>query len=556
MPLMKPKRTDELTDREKEILAPYVSDVDAEVFALKNLNPEVIGAALARYSRAPTGLKETITREFLNADGSPNEAKGSELIDRVVNKFGDESVAELAVAPLCIEDASNLMTKIVEDCRIGGSPIEESTRYVLYDQKKNGEWRYVRPQSILESGLGNKFLETMEFLFETYAGLVEPMQELFRKRLPENQFSIEVERAGTISKAGWDELENDGERKAHRIAYGFTIRSAACDVIRCILPACTKANMGLVGNGRFYSGLISKLLTQGLGEGHTLAASIQKALNTQIPTFIKRAAKNTYQADNHRNMRRLCALLFAGVPIEKSPEVVLLDNRSEEASVDLITSMIFPHVQHSTDQIRQIVKTFNEDQRKEIVATYLGERKSKRDRPGRALETGYPINFDIVAGFAEYRDLQRHRMLTQQRQDLGVLLGYSIPEEIIEIGREKIVQECFERSETLHGELKRAGMEEEAQYVTLFNHYIRWNVGMNLRELGHLTELRTQKAGHPKYRRIVQVMAKQFLKRSPEMEAVLKFVDYNDYDQSIARADQEARTARKSLAAGVFDDMD
>jgi thymidylate synthase ThyX len=553
---MKPKRTDELTDREKEILAPYVSDVDAKVFALKNLNPEVIGAALARYSRAPTGLKETIAREFLNADGSPNEVKGSELIDRVVNKFGDDSVAELAVAPLCLEDVSNLMTKIIEDRRIGGSPIEESTRYVLYDQKKNGEWRYVRPQSILESGLGNKFVETMEFLFETYASLVEPMQELFRKRLTENKFQIEVERAGVIKKAGWDELENDGERKAHCIAYGFTIRSAACDVIRCILPACTQANMGLVGNGRFYSGLISKLLTQGLGEGHALAASIQEALNTQIPTFIKRAAKNTYQADNHRNMRRLCGLLFAGIPIEKSAEVVLLEDRPEEPSIHLLTSMIFPHVQHSTEQIRQIVKTFSEDQRKEIVATYFGERKSKRDRPGRALESGYPINFDIVAGFAEYRDLQRHRMLTQQRQDLGVLLGYSIPEEIIEIGREKIVQECFERSETLHGDLKRAGMEEEAQYVTLFNHFIRWNVGMNLRELGHLTELRTQKAGHPKYRRIVQVMAKQFLKRSPEMEPVLKFVDYNDYDQSIARADQEARTARKSLAAGVFDDMD
>jgi len=421
---MKPKRTDELTDREKEILAPYVSDVDANVFALKNLNPEVIGAALARYSRAPTGLKETIAREFLNADGTPNEVKGSELIDRVVNKFGDESVAELAVAPLCMEDVSNLMTKVIEDCRIGGSPIEESTRYVLYDQKKNGGWRYVRPQSILESGLGNKFLKTMEFLFETYAGLVEPMQELFRRRLPRERFSIEVERHGAIRKAGWDELENDGERKAHRIAYGFTIRSAACDVIRCILPACTKANMGLVGNGRFYSGLISKLLTQGLEEGHALATAIQKALNTQIPTFIKRAAKNTYKADNHRNMRRLCALLFAGVPIEKSAEVVLLEDRPEEQSIQLLASMIFPHVQHSTGQIRQIVRTFGEAQRQEIFATYLGERKSKRDRPGRALETGYPISFDIVAGFAEYRDLQRHRMLTQQRQDLGVLLGY------------------------------------------------------------------------------------------------------------------------------------
>ena len=99
-------------------------------------------------------------------------------------------------------------------------------------------------------------------------------------------------------------------------------------------------------------------------------------------------------------------------------------------------------------------------------------------------------------------------------------------------------------------------MEEEAQYVPLFNHFIRWNMGMNLRELGHFAELRTQRAGHPKYRRILQTMTQLYLKRSPEMEPILKFVDHNDYDDGIARAEQEARTARKSLAKGVFDDMD
>jgi len=51
-------------------------------------------------------------------------------------------------------------------------------------------------------------------------------------------------------------------------------------------------------------------------------------------------------------------------------------------------------------------------------------------------------------------------------------------------------------------------------------------------------------------------MAKLYMERHPEMEPVLGFVDYNDYDQGITRAEQEARTARKSLATGVFDDMD
>ena len=556
MTTKKPKRADELTKIEKEHLSPYISDVDADVFVIGNLNPEVVGAALARYSRAPTGIKETIAREFLNPDGTPNEVKGTELIDRVVNKYGDESVAELAVAPLCIENISNLMTKVIEDCRIGGSPIEESTRYVLYDVKHNDQWRYVRPQSIMKSDLAEPYVKTMDFLFETYAGLVEPMQEFFRKKLPASTFKIEVEREGHVAMLGADALINDNEKRAHRLAYGFTIRSAACDIIRCILPASTKANMGLVGNGRFYSGLISKLLSQELDEGWLLAGNIREALGTQIPTFIRRADKNEYLVENQKKIRELSVALFKDVQIETVPEVVLIEDRIEDYTINLLANIIFPYVQHSTMQIRNVVRALPEKKQNKILSTVLGERKSKRDRPPRAFEYGYPVNFDVVTGFAEYRDLQRHRMLTQQRQDMNVSLGYSVPEEIEEMGKGEVVQECFERSESLHSDLIKAGLVREAQYAPLFNHFIRWNMGMNLREMGHLTELRSQKAGHPKYRRTVQVMAKLYLKRHPGMESVLKFVDYKDYDQGITRAEQEARTARKSLSTGVFDDMD
>ena len=369
---MKPKRTDELTDQEKKILAPYVSDVESRVFVLKNLNPEVIGAALARYSRAPTGLKETVAREFLNADGSPNEVKGTELIDRVVNKFGDESVAELAVAPLCIEDTSNLMTKIIQDCRIGGSPIEESTRYVLYDEKKAGRWRYVQPQNIMQSGLRDQYVSTMDFLFETYAGLVEPMKALFQKRLPKEKFEIEVERNGHVEKASLSQLQDEGEQRAHRIAYGFTIRSAACDVIRCILPASTTANMGLVANGRFYTQLISKLLSTNLDETQLLAEDIQKALNTQIPTFIKRAEKKSYRIETRQKMKDLCSILFKDMPIEKSAEVVLLpEDKAEDSRLHLLASMVFPYVQHSTEQIRQVIRSLPEESGRKFLPLIL-----------------------------------------------------------------------------------------------------------------------------------------------------------------------------------------
>ena len=222
---------------------------------------------------------------------------------------------------------------------------------------------------------------------------------------------------------GADALINDNEKRAHRLAYGFTIRSAACDIIRCILPASTKANMGLVGNGRFYSGLISKLLSQDLDEGWLLAENVRKALGTQIPTFIRRAGKNEYLVENQKKIRELSVALFKDVPIEMVPEVVLIEDRVEDYTINLLANIIFPYVQHSTMQIRNIVRALPEEEKNKILSTVLGERKSKRDRPPRAFEYGYPINFDVVTGFAEYRDLQRHRMLTQHRQDMNVSLG-------------------------------------------------------------------------------------------------------------------------------------
>ena len=150
----------ELTPEQKRsILEKIITNPDGSVFCITGLPPELAGGALARYSRAPTGFKETIIREFLDENGNLSVEKGSELMDRVLNKFGDESVAELASTWLCIEDISNLCTKIIEDRRIGGSPIEASTRYILYDKPVNGKWKYVTPKNIAESGVAEKSKE-------------------------------------------------------------------------------------------------------------------------------------------------------------------------------------------------------------------------------------------------------------------------------------------------------------------------------------------------------------------------------------------------------------
>lgn len=570
------------TDKERKILEKIVTNVDGDVFCITGLPPELSAAVLVRYSRAATGFKETILKEFVDSEGNFKIEKGSEMMHKILNQFLDASAGNLSGGPaLCLENVSNLVTKIVEDRRIGGSPIEKSTRYVVYDQKIDGEWGYLRPKSIMNSGLAGLYTSTMDFIFETYASMASPMKELFQKRLPKDKFAISVERDGTkIDNQHEYELINDEERKAFRNAYTFTIRCAACDIIRCVLPAATKTNVGLSGNGTFYTNLLTKMMSMNLPEANEVALKAKTELDKIIPTFVYWAGDSEYLIETDRKMRILAGELLRNVPIEKEKELVLFEDRPIERPESLLTTMayraycflsgtepeymidnqvaemLFAYSRHPTAQLRNIVKQLPHEKKLDIFNTYVGERKSKRDRVERAFEYGYPIRFDIIGGFAEYRDLQRHRMLTQQRQELGVDLGYSIPEEVEEIGCLDKVQECFGRAEHLHSELKHAGFEQEAQYAALFNHFIRWYMGMNPREFEHFTELRTQKAGHPRYRRIVQNMAKMYLEKHSWMEPVIGFVDYNDYDDKIARAEAEAKSAYNSLVTHVENKAD
>src|SRR3989338_5950495 len=148
----------EVPEEIKLKLGKYFTNVGGTTFVIKGLPSELTGGALARYSRAKTGIQLTIINEFLDESGNPSQEKGSELMDRVLNAFGDDSVGELEGAHVGIENISQLGTKWIEDRRIGASPIEQSTRYVKYDTKtEKGEWKYLRPKEIIEAGLKEKF---------------------------------------------------------------------------------------------------------------------------------------------------------------------------------------------------------------------------------------------------------------------------------------------------------------------------------------------------------------------------------------------------------------
>lgn len=547
---------DQLSPAVRAGLSKFVTNVGGDTFVIYGLPSELTGAALARYSRAPTGLQLTLANEFLDDDGNPVAAKGTAMLERVLIGFGDDSVGELEGVHVGLEDVSQLLTKEVEDRRIGGSPIEQSTRYVKYDQRDSrGRWRYLRPQEIKEAGLMAQFEGANNRAFEVYSEGVRRLIEYFKDKYPQTAHKIEVDREknGNRVKIGESELQSDNERREFNNSYNFTIRSAALDVGRCVLPSSTLTHIGLYANGRFFTNLLTHLKSSPLIEANERALKLEAELMKTIPTFIKRNKINPKVSQTNNKMVGLADDLFRGIVPESQRVTLTGDSNYLD---QLLSSAVFPYTNISLPQIEGVVSHLPHEKKLEILDAYVGERESRRDRTGRGLEAGYPLLFDLVGGFAEYRDLERHRMLTQQRQLITPDLGFVIPPEMGEIGLEKEVLEVVEQFEDLNSNMRDVGLREASQYATLFNHRMRFMLGMNLREFQHLSELRTQPAGHFSYRSMVMEMSKVITDRYNWAERVLGFIDYSDKDNKITRAKEQSRIAGKNLSEGLDGGVD
>ena len=266
-----------ITSKHSKVKA-YVSNTDKDIFVLKNL-PEVIkGALFSRYSRSTLGIRELLEKEFLTnkdiglsetqatteTDRAVDTQKANDFYDRILDGYGDDSIGELGGAHVALENISMIAAKHIQDSRIGGSPLEKSTRYVRFDQKVNGKYKYYREPVIMNSDYAADYEAVCDQLFETYTMLQEPMTSYIQSGFP----------------------KPDGYSTG---AYNAALRAKVLDSIRGLLPAATLTNMGIYGNGRFYEYLIQKCHKSLGSEIRSVGLSLQSELSTSIPSFIRRA---------------------------------------------------------------------------------------------------------------------------------------------------------------------------------------------------------------------------------------------------------------------------
>src|SRR5436189_63708 len=113
--------TEQFSPEERTALSPYVTNLDGPVFALVNLPEVVKGALFARYSRSPKSLRRLY--------------------------------------------------------------LEQSTRYIPYDDLVAGRYRYHVPRE-LEGDLHTRYVETLDAMFDTYRALLPVLRQHFTERFP------------------------------------------------------------------------------------------------------------------------------------------------------------------------------------------------------------------------------------------------------------------------------------------------------------------------------------------------------------------------------------
>lgn len=530
--------------KQTDILKKYVTSTTSSIFALKNL-PEVIkGALFSRYSRSTLGLRSLLLKEFIqnNDETSFSEITGSDnqeldateqseaikkaqnFYDRILDGYGDDSIGELGGAHLAIEQVSMLATKVIEDCRIGGSPLEKSTRYIYFDQKTNGEYAYYKDPIIMASGFRDLYKETCDLLFDTYSKLIPPLTEMIAEKTP---------RAHDVSK----------------VAYTAALRAKVLDCLRGLLPAGALTNLGVYGNGRFFESLIQKLHTSSLSEMKEIGKNTFEALNQVIPSFVRRAELGhrhyegfaKYQIECNLASKQLQSKYVTKKSESKETYTVKLLKHDKDAPLKVASQLLFSNSHESLQELDHIVSQLTTQEVKDILNSACDFRQNRRHKSPRALEHA-SFTFEIVADYGIYRDLHRHRIMTQERQLLTCNLGYDIPHEILGTDLEADYRFAMKKAKEAF-DVIRPHFPEEAQYIVPMAYNIRFYFHINLRALQWLTELRSQAAGHVNYRFVAQEMAKQVSEAIPEFENFFKFVDYDGHE--LGRLSQEIRTAEK-----------
>ena len=454
---------------------------EREIYLLspRALSPETIAVAFAKTSRSPESFRD-IAAEL-------SDEKSAQFHEKWVVGYGHASVAEHAVLHIAFENVSRLAIESIEGNRLA-SYTEKSTRY-----QKWGPDDFTVPPELIDHPLHDEFVDTVRFLFKTYAESLEPVRSIILERFPRRE---------NEKNEAWDRR----------------IRSKYVDVCRFILPAASLANVGMTANARVLENMIRKMLSHELAEVREIGARVKEVAKSEAPTLVKYADAVPYLIETMKAIREL-EIRDWRLGVGEWCTLIDFDKDGEEK---VLTAALYRFGEMAYTDTLAYVKNLGDDELEKLAESLLS-RLGKFDIPLRELEY-CTYTFDLVMDQGAYAEFKRHRMMTQTPQKLTTRLGYATPRLISEAGFESQYESAMEFASQLFDKLYQFN-PNVAQYIVPNGFNRRVLAQFNLREAFAFCQLRSAANAHFSIRRIAQRMYEEMARVHPLLTKYMKLHD-------------------------------
>ena len=463
------------------------------VIALAPMPPEKSAYALARYSRSPDSIEDSL--RWVHSHSS------EKFWEQFYFDYGHASIADLGHVIICFEGISELAAIHIEDEALWDGQAK-SSRYQDF-----GPSGVFIPEHVQNTPIEATYRGIAARLQQAYTSLHAPIKDYLTRTTPKP-----------------DDMKPQ--------AYDRTMNARTFDITRYLLPLAATTNVGQVVSIRTLEKQISRLLSLPGEELRAIGEDLAKAcadpplnlwgeLNSQAalpaeplaPTLARHAKPSEYPIKTYPDLKQAAAERLRLGAVEESEPVELIE---PHAPLDeLVATLLYRVTVYPYRQLLDVVRQWTEKEKEDLIEIAL-RRRSPHDELLQEFRCGYGFIFDVLMDLGGWRDLHRHRRCQQVRQEFTTIHGYEMPALLKDAGvmpeYRAVMDEVKEQVEGLA--LTHPGV---ATYLTPFGFRTRCLFKMDYAEAEYIARLRSGVKGHFSYRRIAWLMQKAVLARHPAL---------------------------------------
>jgi thymidylate synthase ThyX len=459
----------------------------SRVLTLSPMPPEKLAYALARYSRSPDSIRDSI--DWVRSHDS------GKFLESFYFQYGHASIADLGHLAICFEGVSELAATEIEDEQLWDGQAR-SSRY--QDFSKSG---YITPPE-LSDAQSAAYRGIADSLLAAYADVHERMRQWYEEKLPRP-----------------DDMKPE--------AYKRNIAARAFDVARYCLFFGIPTGVGQVVSIRTLEKQIRRLKASAYQElreiGDEIAARCTEPAACTwsaagddepiAPTLARFVDPDLYPNKAKQDLREWAEQNLKATSTDKFDDIDLL--RPADTLTDTAACLLYEVTNRPYRELYQMLADWSEERRMEILDVALRSR-IRRDEMLRSFRGG-PYVYDIVMDLGAYRDMHRHRRCVQIRQEYGTDLGFAMPRPAIDAGIDGLLSSAL--ANALAGARKLP--VPAAHYALPFAARARFLFKMDFAEAEYICRLRSGVKGHFSYRTVAWEMKCAMERLEPSLGRIM-----------------------------------